>query len=350
MGRSASGDCLPLAVSIGDPAGIGPDVILTAWAERRSSDLPPFAVYGDAASLKARARALNLDVPIREATLDDAPDLFSSALPVIELGRPNATPAVAGRPSEAGARIAIAAIEKAVAAVASGKACGVVTGPVSKSELHAAGFHHPGHTEFLAELAAGYWPSKVAYHPVMMLASSKLRTVPLTIHIPLADVPAAITDEAVVTTARILHRALIRDFGIKDSRIAVCGLNPHASEGGSIGREDIDIIAPALERLRGEGLNIAGPLSADTMFHDIARRNYDAALCMYHDQALIPIKTLAFDEGVNVTLGLPFVRTSPDHGTAFALAGTGKASAVSFVASCHLAQDIAKRRASGEAQ
>ena len=344
MGRPAP-HRLPLAVSMGDPAGIGPDIILMAWARRVASGVPPFAVCGDTATLVDRASALGISVPVAETALSSAVEDFATNLPVIPLRHEHTPAADAGRPSDDGARVAIAAIEQAVAAVAAGEASAVVTGPVSKSVLHAVGFQHPGHTEFLAELAARHWPSQVACHPVMMLASRTLRTVPLTIHIPLAQVPAAVTGEAIVVTSRILHEALRRDFGIAAPRIAVCGLNPHASEDGSIGREDIDIVVPALERLRAEGLNIAGPLSADTLFYDEARDGYDVALCMYHDQALIPIKTLAFDQGINVTLGLPFVRTSPDHGTAFSLAGTGKASPTSFIESCKLAAEISERRA-----
>jgi 4-hydroxythreonine-4-phosphate dehydrogenase len=234
----------------------------------------------------------------------------------------------------------IAAIEAATAAVAAGHASAIVTAPISKETLYATGFPFPGHTEFLAELAARHRPGQT-FHPVMMLACDQLRVVPLTIHIPLQDVPGRITADLLTSTARILAADLTRYFGLARPRIAIAGLNPHAGEGGTIGREEVEVIAPAIARLRGEGLDIAGPLSADTMFHAAARARYDAAICMYHDQAHLPIKTLAFDEGVNVTLGLPFVRTSPDHGTAFDIAGTGKARPDSFIAALRLAAKMA---------
>jgi 4-hydroxythreonine-4-phosphate dehydrogenase len=264
--------------------------------------------------------------------------LACDALTVVAV--PLARPAVAGRPDPANAAAVIAAIERAVADVAAGVASAVVTNPIAKATLYAAGFRHPGHTEFLAELADRHHPGR-RWLPVMMLASDELRVVPLTIHIPLAEVPAAVSRALILDTVRITARDLQRRFAIARPRLVVAGLNPHAGEGGSIGREDAEVIAPAVAELSAEGYDIAGPLSADTLFHAAARARYDAAVCMYHDQALIPLKTLAFDDGVNVTLGLPFVRTSPDHGTAFDIAGTGTARETSLVAALRLAWHMA---------
>jgi 4-hydroxythreonine-4-phosphate dehydrogenase len=237
----------------------------------------------------------------------------------------------------------ISAIEQAVRAVVAGEASAVVTAPIAKAVLYAAGFVHPGHTEFLAALAGSLVPGK-RHHPVMMLASDLLRVVPVTIHVPLSDVPRALSKRLLYETINITWRSLKADFGIDEPRVAVAGLNPHAGEGGTIGREDIDLIAPAIEELRREGLSVTGPYSADTLFHAGARKNYDAAVCMYHDQALIPIKTLSFDTGVNITLGLPFVRTSPDHGTAFDIAAKGIASPESMITAIRMASELADRR------
>lgn len=336
-----TGSPTPLAVSMGDPAGIGLDITLMAWRDRLQRGLPPFVMFADAGSLRERARDLSLTVPIETIhTLADAVSIFASALPLVQIDLP--VPAVAGAPRSDAAQAIIAAIEQATAAVMRGEAEAVVTNPIAKSVLYEAGFPYPGHTEFLAELAGRHAPGR--HVPVMMLACDELRVIPLTIHVPLATVPAAITRQLIFDTVRLTYEALVRDVGIARPRIAVCGLNPHAGEGGTIGREDIDVIAPAIAELRAEGLIVTGPHSADTMFHAQARQTYDAVLCMYHDQALIPIKTLAFDRGVNVTLGLPFVRTSPDHGTAFSLAGTGAASAESFIAACRMAHDLSRRR------
>lgn len=333
----------PLAVSMGDPAGIGLDITLMAWRDRHHRGLPPFAVFGDVDALRQRARQLAIDVPIDAVpSVTQAGQVFATALPVVHVPLPH--PAVAGSPQPSAADAIIRAIEDATSAVTRGEAAALVTNPIAKSVLYQAGFAHPGHTEFLAELAARHVPGR--HVPVMMLACDELRVVPLTIHVPLATVAGAITRALIFETVRITYDALARDFGIARPRIAVCGLNPHAGENGSIGREDIDVIAPAIAELKAEGLTVTGPHSADTLFHAPARKTYDAAICMYHDQALIPIKTLAFDEGVNVTLGLPFVRTSPDHGTAFAIAGTGTASANSFIAACRMADDMSRRRSS----
>jgi len=248
-----------------------------------------------------------------------------------------------GRPDTSNAAAVIASIEAAVAAVALGEASAVVTNPIAKSVLYAAGFAHPGHTEFLGVLATRHHPGH-KYHPVMMLACDALKVVPLTVHIALADVPRAVTRALIFDTVRITWDALRFDFGIDAPRIAVAGLNPHAGESGTIGREDEDVVGPAVRELRRQGLAITGPHPADTLFHAEARKTYDAVLCMYHDQALIPLKTIAFDTGVNITLGLPFVRTSPDHGTAFDIAGSGRARPESLIASLKLAEVMAGRR------
>lgn len=337
----------PLALTMGDPAGIGLDITLATWLGRETFGVPPFVLYADPRAVGERVQRLGANVPLREAgPRDDVARVFSSALPVRPV--PLSAPVVAGRPDPANAAAVIASIEHAVHDVAAGHASSVVTNPIAKSVLYSVGFAHSGHTEFLAALAQRHQPG-TDWFPVMMLVSDVLRVVPLTVHIPLSDVPRALTRESMLTTSRIVHDALRRDFGVARPRIVVAGLNPHAGEGGTIGREDADIIAPAVAELQAEGLAITGPVSADSLFHAAARARYDAAIAMYHDQALIPIKTLAFETGVNATLGLPFVRTSPDHGTAFDIAGSGKASPSSLVAALKLAQTMAQRRADHEA-
>jgi 4-hydroxythreonine-4-phosphate dehydrogenase len=326
------GTAKPLALTSGEPAGIGPDIALMSWLRRSQATLPPFYIIGDAAALARRAKLLGLDVALAEVEVTQAVATFDQALPVVSAGV--AATADAGRPDPSSAPAAIAAIERAVADVQAGAAAALVTNPIAKSVLYAAGFKHPGHTEFLAELAAAGGP---APHPVMMLWSETLAVVPVTIHLPLRDAIAGLTTELVVKTCRITEAALRMRFGIARPRLAIAGLNPHAGEDGSLGAEDQTIIAPAVAALRASGIDVRGPLPADTMFHDAARKTYDCAICMYHDQALIPIKTLAFDDAVNVTLGLPFVRTSPDHGTAFDIAGTGRANPSSLIAALHLA-------------
>jgi len=331
-----------LALTMGDPAGIGLDITLKAWTERRARGLPPFLLYADPDAVAARAKMLALDVPI--ASADSGSDVgaaFQRALPVrtVRLSRS----VVAGRPETAHAPAVIEAIELATADVARGHAAAVVTNPIAKSVLTATGFAHAGHTEFLSELASRL-VKRGAWLPVMMLVSDVLRVVPLTVHIPLAEVPKAVSRDRLLRTARIVDAALKADFGLATPRVVVAGLNPHAGEDGTIGREEADVIVPAIAELRAEGMDIAGPFSADSLFHAAARARYDAVIAMYHDQALIPIKTLAFDTGVNATLGLPFVRTSPDHGTAFGLAGTGEASAASLIAALKLASEMAQRR------
>jgi 4-hydroxythreonine-4-phosphate dehydrogenase len=342
MGGAAAGMDAPLGVTMGDPCGIGPEITLRAYQHRRDYGLAPFAVYGTADVFTDRARMLGFDTAIETVnSAQDARSVFARALPVI--AGPISARAVPGVPDAKTAPATIAAIERAVADAAAGHIRAVVTNPIAKAVLYEAGFQHPGHTEFLAELASRHWPGK-HYHPVMMLASEPLKVVPLTIHIPLKSVPPLITRGLILETVYITSEALRRDFGIPMPRIAVAGLNPHAGEGGSIGTEDRDIIAPAIRDLVREGLAVTGPHSADTLFHAEARRAYDAVVAMYHDQALIPIKTLAFDDGVNVTLGLPFVRTSPDHGTAFDIAAKGTASAASLIAAIKMADAIATRR------
>ena len=327
----------PLALTLGEPAGIGPDITLAAWLKRGDLALPPFYVTGDAAFLARRARRLGLDVPVREVDPEEARETFASALPVVPLDEPvTAEPA---HPDASSAPAAIASIRRAVAAVLAGRAHAVVTNPIAKSVLYRNGFDEPGHTEYLAKLAQAH-TGKIA-QPVMMLWSPDLAVVPVTIHLPVRDVPRALTTELIVTTARIVAHDLEQRFGKPAPRLAVAGLNPHAGEDGTLGEEDRDVVAPAVARLRAEGIDARGPIPADTMFHAAARRTYDVALAMYHDQALIPIKTLAFDHAVNVTLGLPFVRTSPDHGTAFDIAGTGRASPTSLVAALKLAARLA---------
>ncbi|MFM9938784.1 MAG: 4-hydroxythreonine-4-phosphate dehydrogenase PdxA [Hyphomicrobiaceae bacterium] len=343
LAGKATAAASPLAATMGDPAGIGLDIVLAALSGPFQTTLPRFVLYACPEALGARCHRLGLTVDIAPITRpNDALALSPTTLAVIPLSSvPSVTP---GRPDAAYGPAVIAAIEHAVAAVVRGEASGLVTNPIAKHVLYASGFRHPGHTEFLAELAGRHLPGR-HYTPVMMLASDELRVVPLTIHVPLADVPRLITRDVILATARITAAALVHDFGLAKPRIAVAGLNPHAGESGSIGREDIDIIAPALAELRAEGLDIVGPLAADTLFHAEARARYDAAIAMYHDQALIPIKTLAFDRGVNVTLGLPFVRTSPDHGTAFDIAGTGRANPRSFIEALRLADHMVAARA-----
>lgn len=337
----------PLALTMGDPAGIGLDITLVTWIRRDALGVPPFVLYADPKAIAERAEALGVSAPLQQmGPQGDVARAFRSALPVHSLTLPAAV--VAGRPDPANASAVIASIEQAVEDVVAGHASAVVTNPIAKSVLYSVGFAHSGHTEFLAALAQRHQPGK-DWFPVMMLASDMLRVVPLTVHIPLAAVPDALTRDRMLTTSRIVHEALRRDFGITRPRIAVAGLNPHAGEDGTIGREDADIIAPAIAELQAEGMAITGPISADSLFHAAARARYDAAIAMYHDQALIPIKTLAFETGVNATLGLPFVRTSPDHGTAFDIAGSGKASPLSLVAALKLAQTMARRRADHDA-
>ena len=333
----------PLALTMGDPAGIGPEIAAAAWLARAQEDLPAFVYLGDADALAGRMRAVRRPLPIeRIESFAEAAAVFGSARPVLDGAL--AAPPRPGKPEPANGAAVIDAITRAVEATVAGEAAAVVTNPIAKSVLYAAGFDHPGHTEFLAAMARRLCYGQPS-DPVMMIAAEALNVVPLTIHIPLSAVPGAISTELIVRTARIMARALALDFGVANPRIAVAGLNPHAGEDATMGLEDRDIIAPAIATLQREGLAVTGPHPADTLFHAARRASYDAVLCMYHDQALIPVKTLAFDTGVNVTLGLPFVRTSPDHGTAFDIAGKGLASPSSLIAALKLAHHMAARRA-----
>jgi 4-hydroxythreonine-4-phosphate dehydrogenase len=326
----------PLALTLGEPAGIGPDVALTAWLQRREHNLPPFYLLGDPDFIAARARLLGLDIPIAVGQPADALGAFADAFPVVGTG--HAVTAAPGRPDGSSAPAAIAAIRQAVADVEAGRASAIVTNPIAKSVLYRAGFEHPGHTEFLAELAARDGKTPM---PVMMLWCPTLAVVPVTIHVSLREALEQLTSHLITATARIVVADLRARFGLKRPRLAISGLNPHAGEDGTLGDEEQTIIAQAITVLRNEGIDVRGPLPADTMFHPAARATYDCAICMYHDQALIPIKTIAFDDGVNVTLGLPFVRTSPDHGTAFDIAGTGRANPSSLIAALQLAARMA---------
>jgi len=323
----------PLALTIGDPAGIGPDIALGAWAARADETIPPFVLLGDPAVLAARAGALNFEAPIAELSdIGAGLSRFADALPVLPIASQGKV--VAGHPDRSAAPLVMQAVERAVSLVQEEAARAVVTNPIAKSVLYGAGFPFPGHTEYLAALAS---PKGKPLHPVMMLASARLRVVPVTIHVPLKEVPGLLTPELILSTLAITADSLTRYFGVEHPRLIVSGLNPHAGEEGSLGREEIDIIKPAIDAARAKGLDVTGPRPADTLFHEAALATYDAAICMYHDQALAPFKTLSFEDGVNVTLGLPFIRTSPDHGTAFDLAGTGKASPRSLIEALRLA-------------
>jgi 4-hydroxythreonine-4-phosphate dehydrogenase len=329
----------PIALTLGEPAGIGPDLAIAVWRRHAALDLPSFYVLGDPAYLARRATLTGQPLEIRVVEPEDAASIFASALPVVETG--TAATAQPGWPDGASAPAAIASIRLGVDHVLGGKAAAIVTNPVAKNVLYRSGFSEPGHTEYLAKLAAA--ATGQLRRPVMMLWSPELAVVPVTIHLPLADVPAALDTGLIVETGRIVAQDLAARFGIVEPRLVIAGLNPHAGEEGAMGTEDQAVVQPAVDQLRRLGIAARGPLPADTMFHPAARATYDAALCMYHDQALIPIKTLAFDHAVNVTLGLPFVRTSPDHGTAFDIAGTGRADPSSLIAALRLAARLAAR-------
>jgi 4-hydroxythreonine-4-phosphate dehydrogenase len=329
----------PLALTLGEPAGIGPDITIQAWLRRNELKLPAFYLLGDRDFVSHRAKVLGLKLKLADVSTEEALEAFADALPVVATG--HTTSARPGQPDDTSAGIAMASIRRAVGDVIAGRASAIVTNPIAKSVLYRAGFRHPGHTEYLAELAAtnGHTPQ-----PVMMLWSPALVVVPVTIHLSLRDAVAQLSSDLIVTTARIVNAALKARFGLVNPRLAISGLNPHAGEDGSLGTEDKTVVAPAIEILRGEGIEVRGPLPADTMFHEAARKTYDCAICMYHDQALIPVKTLAFEEAVNATLGLPFIRTSPDHGTAFDIAGTGKADPSSLIAALRLAARMAAKQ------
>lgn len=329
------GSTRPLALTMGEPAGVGGEITLAAWRALRETG-PAFFVLDDPRRLEALARKLAWDIPIVSiAEPADTASRFASALPVLPITLKASV--VPGEPDPRNAPAVIGAIEQAVRYTLAGTARGLVTNPINKAALYAVGFAYPGHTEFLAALTG-------KERPVMMLLSRELRVVPVTVHIALRRAIETLTTTLIVETARITADALVRDFGIEKPRLAFSGLNPHAGEGGALGTEDRDIVAPALSVLKKAGISVSGPFPADTMFTPRARAGYDAAICMYHDQALIPLKTLAMDEGVNVTLGLPIVRTSPDHGTAFDIAGKGVADPASLVAALHLAAAIAEER------
>ncbi|BDI61621.1 4-hydroxythreonine-4-phosphate dehydrogenase PdxA [Qipengyuania nanhaisediminis] len=330
----------PLAIALGDPAGIGPEIILASYGRLRDAACRPFFVAGGEDVLRAAAARLGLDCPlVAIGDPSEAASRFSEGLPVLAGMDADYTP---GQPSEAGAALALHSLAEAVRCSLENKATGVVTAPVSKAQLAAVGFEYPGQTEFLAAVC-GLAPEDA----VMMLAGPSLRAVPLTVHVALADVPHLVTSELITHKARIVAAALQRDFGIAAPRLAVAGLNPHAGEGGQFGDEESRAIAPAIAALQAEGLRVTGPVPGDALFTPLLRSTYDAALCMYHDQALIPVKALDFDQGVNVTLGLPIIRTSPDHGTAFDIAGQGKAEAGAMMAAIRMASDCAAARSHG---
>jgi len=329
----------PIALTMGEPAGIGGEITLKAWQAARREG-PAFFAIDDPGRLAALAGRLDPAMRIVEiAAPESAADAFRDALPVLPCAL--AAAVEPGRPDPANVPAVTAAIDRAVALTREGRAAAVVTNPIHKATMYEGGFAHPGHTEYLGALAGGA-------RPQMMLAAPGLRVVPVTVHLPLAAVAGTLTSAMIVAAGRAAAEALARDFGIAAPRLAVAALNPHAGEAGALGEEERSVIAPAIETLRGEGIDASGPSPADTLFHARAREAYDAAICMYHDQALIPLKTIDFDRGVNITLGLPFVRTSPDHGTALALAGSGAASAESLIAALKLAGEMAARRRAHE--
>ena len=324
----------PLAVAMGDPAGVGPEITAKAWKARELHSLTPFFAVGD-----ERSVAAVWDGPVeRIDDPEDAVRVFADALPVVSVA--DAGEIAPGAPDIDGARCALQSLEMAVGLARSGAAGAIVTGPVSKAQLYGIGFTYPGQTEFVSERCG-----VSRDNTVMMLAGPTLRVVPITVHVAFADVPGLLSTELIVAKARVTARGLFRNFGIERPRLAFAGLNPHAGEGGAIGREEIDILQPAIDQLREEGIDAVGPYAADAMFHARARAGYDAALCLYHDQALVPLKTLHFDEGVNITLGLPIVRTSPDHGTAFGIAGRDEANPGAMIAAIRMASAAAQRRA-----
>ncbi|MEM7171243.1 MAG: 4-hydroxythreonine-4-phosphate dehydrogenase PdxA [Pseudomonadota bacterium] len=328
----------PLAVTMGDPAGIGGEITLMAWLGRKQEDLPAFFLIDDVGRLERLCKILRWQVPLRRIdTPDQAPEIFDQALPV--LPHELAVEVMPGQADPRNGPAVLGAIERACHFVQAGLASAVVTNPIHKEVLYAAGFQHPGHTEFLADLAGSTTP------PVMMLACPELRVVPVTIHLALAEAIARLDGDLIQHTIRTTADALRRDFALAAPRLAVSGLNPHAGEGGNMGREEIEILIPAIKELQKEGILVSLPQSADSLFHEAARRQYDAAICMYHDQALIPLKTIDFERGVNVTLGLPFIRTSPDHGTALNIAGRGEANPRSLIEAIKLAAKMAAARA-----
>lgn len=326
----------PIAVSMGDPCGVGPDIILKAWRQNQTSDLnAPYFVVGSEDALQQRAQLLELEVALARTKPGEA--LKAGHLNVLDLGMP-----VSGKPGEANdddARITIAAINESVRLVHQGLASALTTAPINKQVLYNVGFAFPGHTEFLGALCGQHWGGE--HRPVMMLAGPSLRTIPVTIHVPICEVPIALTQELIEQTVRIANTDLKTRFGIENPRITLTGLNPHAGEQGTIGTDEVEKIEPAVQALRAEGIAVTGPLPADSIFHEEARAQSDVVVCMYHDQALIPAKMLAFHDAVNVTLGLPIIRTSPDHGTAYDIAGTGKANPASYIQALKMAHEMA---------
>ena len=321
---------------MGEPAGIGGEIALKAWLQRNQG-VPPFVIVDDPRRLSSIAKQLGWKVPIEPiGRAFEADAVFNHALPVLPLSASCEAPL--GAPTIANADAVVESIDCALNLVSKGDASAIVTNPINKHVLMTAGFQYPGHTEYLA--ARGGRPGA----GVMMLASATLRVVPVTVHIPLREVADALSVDAIVHCGRVVATALENDFGIRGPQLAIAGLNPHAGEDGALGKEDLDVVQPAVEQLRDAGIQTVGPSPADSLFHEAARRTYDAAICMYHDQALIPIKTIDFDGGVNVTLGLPFIRTSPDHGTAFDIAGTGRASPRSLIEALKLAASMAATR------
>lgn len=327
-----------IALTMGDPAGIGPEITLKCWAERNERGCPPFLFVGSAEVLERCARNLDLDAPIHRIQQPaQAREIFPLALPVLDLPLP--VSCQPGAPETRNAPVIIRSIDLACDLVRTGQTSALVTNPIHKNSLYSSGFSQPGHTEYLAQLCG---PD---IRPVMMLASERLRVVPVTVHIPLREVPSRLTRESIVHAAETTYLALQRDFDIPAPRLAMAGLNPHAGESGAMGREEIDLLLPAVRELKTKGISVDEPRAADSLFHETARGRYDAVLCMYHDQALIPIKTLDFDKAVNVTLGLPIVRTSPDHGTAFNIAGKNQANPTSLLAALDLAARMSRARA-----
>ncbi|MEP3226487.1 MAG: 4-hydroxythreonine-4-phosphate dehydrogenase PdxA [Parasphingorhabdus sp.] len=328
----------PFAISCGDPAGIGPEIICKSWYERINSGLDCFFVVGNFEDFKgADGQGLG-GIPIAKISEPaEAKSKFANALPILDIH--HGEPTIAGEPTLDGAQCALHALEIACGLARSGDAGAVITAPVSKSQLYKVGFRYPGQTEFVSERCG-----IARENAVMMLAGPSLRVIPMTIHIPLKDVPEQLTEPLIIARAQAAHKAMIRNFGVENPRIAIAGLNPHAGENGALGEEENLVMRPAIESLVGEGLNVSGPLPADTMFHEEARSRYDVALCPYHDQALVPLKTLHFFDGVNLTLGLPIVRTSPDHGTAFEIAGKGVADPRSMIAAIQMASTAVSNR------
>lgn len=327
----------PLAVTLGDPAGVGPEIIAAAWRSARPED-PPFVVFGDHGALAAAG------APVAQVqSPGEAAGVFARAIPLVDMPLP--VPVQPGQPDPVAGPAIAGWIAAATQACLTGEACALVTAPVSKAVLKASGFRHPGHTEFIGDLTAhAAWEGERG--PVMMLAAADLRVTLVTVHLPLSQAPGALTVDGILRTARVTAQSLARDFGISRPRLAMAALNPHAGESGEMGREEITLLRPAAETLRAEGIDVAGPLPADSLFAPEIRQRFDAVVCMYHDQALIPVKMLDFWGGVNLTLGLPVVRTSPDHGVAFDIAGKGLARPDSFIAALAAAAAIARRRAS----